>query len=298
MKYLAFGLTLDTRINFDKVLQKSAAPADVFIEEGRVSEKAGRLTRLQRRGVRLKFGKTENAFILNWETIGKFKICGANRIVYENLGADEDTLKLFLLSEVIGVILYRRGIFLLHSSAVEIGGEALIFMGIGGAGKSTTATAFGKAGFNVLSDDMTAIKIIGSKPFVVPGFSQYKIWKSALRGLAIDYSTLAPAFEGADKFLIAQNLDKFPRTPLPLKKIYTLFPPASRIEEGAINPLRAPVELIKHFSLPIQFLIAEYLQIHFRQSLQIAEHAPIIYLKRFGNFELLEKFVRETAAKN
>ena len=280
MKYFAFGLTIATDINFDGVLQPSTAPADVFVEEGLVPEKAGQLTRIDRRGVRARFGKINTGAILNWESIGKFRITEGNRIVYQNLGADEGTLRLFLLSEVMGIVLYQRGYFLLHASAVQIKDKAIVFMGVPGAGKSTTATAFGKAGNTILTDDLVAIKFIDAKPYLIPAFSQYKVWKNALLGLGIDYSTLEPSFEGATKFLITQPLHSFPTQPVALGQLTLIFPRKSRIKEGAISPTLVPIELLKHFPLPVQLLTPAYLQQHFLQSLQIAQSVPVRFMKR------------------
>ncbi|WP_020601021.1 hypothetical protein [Spirosoma panaciterrae] len=294
MHYFAFGLTLQTTINFDGVLPSSTGPADVLITEGPVPEKAGQLTRVQRRGVRAKFGRTGEAIVINWEGIGKFRISDGNQIVYQNLGADEGTLRLFLLSEVFGVILYQRGLFLLHASAVEVNRQALVFMGIPGAGKSTTATAFGKAGHTVLSDDLVAIQLIGNKAYVIPAFSQYKVWKKALNGLNIATAGLAPSFEGIEKFLVTQPLDTFPKEPVPLRQINILFPPNSRVSEGPISAIRAPVELLRHFPIPVQLLTKPYLPQHFQQALRIAQSAPIHFMKRTKDFQALEAYVAET----
>ncbi|GAB4035942.1 serine kinase [Spirosoma gilvum] len=294
MNYFAFGLTIQTTIRFDGVLQPSDAPADVLIIEGSVPEKAGQLTRVQRRGVRATFGRTaDGGIVINWAGIGKFRITGGNQVVYQNLGADEGTLRLFLLSEVFGVILYQRGLFLLHASAVEVNHQAIVFMGIPGAGKSTTATAFGKAGHTVLSDDLVAIQLIDHTAYVLPAFSQYKVWKQALNGLNIPISALSPSFEGIDKFLITQPLDTFPKNPIPLRQINILFPPNSRIQEGKISPIRAPVELLKHFPIPVQLLTRDYLPQHFQQSLRIAQSASIHFMKRTKDFQALEAYVAE-----
>ena len=296
MRYLAFGLTLETAINFDGVLQPSTASPDLFITEGVVPEKAGQLTRLQRRGIRARFGRAETGIILQWEGVGTFNMLGGDRIIYQNLGADESTLRLFLLSEVIGISLYQRGLFLLHASAVMVNNEAFVFMGVPGAGKSTTATAFGKAGHTVLSDDLVAIQFLASKPHVVPAFSQYKVWKNALDGLRIDSFSLTPSFEGADKFLITQPVDTFPQECVPVRQVTVLYSPAARIRQGPIKPLRAPVELLRHFPLPVQLLASGYLQQHFQQSLQIAQSTPIQRLKRPGDFMALEDFVRSKSS--
>lgn len=293
MKYLVFGLTIETVINFNGTLQISNASTDVFIEEGEIAENARQLTRVKRRGIQARFGKTKDSIILNWEGIGKFKISEGKKIIFQNLGADEDTLKLFLLSEVIGIILYQRGFFLLHASAVEINRNGLVFMGVSGAGKSTTATAFGKNGMTVLTDDLTAIQIINGQAFVIPAFAQYKVWKSALIGLNIDYSQLPPSFEGADKFLITQSLEHFPKQNVLLKELVILYPLKSKVEKEKSSFVIAPVELIKHFPLPVQLLTDKYLQQHFQQSLDISESVSIKFKRRPKNFEDLETFVRE-----
>ncbi|MFD2934311.1 serine kinase [Spirosoma flavum] len=291
-KYLAFGLTIETEVDFNGVLQDSTAATDVLIKEGAIPEKANRPTRIHRRGVMAKFGVADTRLLLDWEGVGKFSVSEGKEIVYQNLGADIGTLRLFLLSEVIGLLLYQRGLFLLHGSAVKIGNNSSVFLGIPGAGKSTTAAAFGKAGHTVLTDDLVAIKLINTKPFVVPGFGQYKIWENTVNGLKIDRSTLKPSFEGASKFLVMQPLSDFPQTPTPLKNITLLYPANSRKKNESIKPLLAPVELLKHFPLPIQLLTSTYLQKHFTDALKIAQFATINQLKRPDGFEALAQFVQ------
>lgn len=291
-KYLAFGLTLETGIDFTGILQKSTAETDVFITEGVLPQRANRPTRVQRRGVRARIGITPTGIVLNWAGIGRFHVANGNRITYQNEGSDEGTLRLFLLSEVIGILLYQRGFFLLHGSAVQVGNEAAIFLGIPGAGKSTTAAAFGKAGHTVLTDDLVAIQLLDTKPFVVPAFGQYKIWKNTVDGLGFDESALAPSFEGATKFLVNQPLTTFPRNPIPLRSITLLYPQNSRKKSEPIRPLLAPVELLKHFPLPVQLLTSPYLPVHFQQALSIARTATINQLKRPDGFDALAHFVQ------
>ena len=291
-KYIAFGITLETDLNFTGVLRESTAPTDVFITEGAVLEKANRQTRIYRRGVQATFGMTDTGLLLNWAGIGKFRISHGTEIVYQNLGADEGTMRLFLLSEVIGLLLFQRGLFLLHGSAVRVGNKAQVFLGVPGAGKSTTAAAFGKAGHTVLTDDLVAIQLIDNKPFAVPAFSQYKIWERTVEGLNIDRSVLEPSFEGATKFLVTQPIADFPQQPIPLQSITLLYPPNSRRKNERIKPLRAPIELLQHFPLPVQLLKAAYLQKHFQDALHIAQVAEIHQMKRPDGFAALDQFVR------
>lgn len=291
MNYWAFGLTLQSDISFDTVLQPSSAPVDVVISENLVPEKANQQTRVYRRGVQAKFGTSNQDLLLNWAGIGRFKSSEGKRIDYHNLGTDEGTLRLFLLSEVIGLTLFQRGLFLLHGSAVQVGNEAFVFLGIPGAGKSTTAAAFAKAGHIVLSDDLVAIQLIDNKAYVIPAFGQYKIWQATIDGLGINNLNLEPSFEGATKYLVNQPFDQFPNHPIPLREITLLYPPKSRMADGLINPLHAPVELIKHFPLPKQLVKPAYLPKHFQDALSIARSARLKQMKRKATFSLLEEWI-------
>ena len=62
----------------------------------------------------------------------------------------------YLLGPVLGLLLRFRGITCLHASAVAIDGSVIAFVGAEGAGKSTTAAAFARAGFAAVSDDVVA----------------------------------------------------------------------------------------------------------------------------------------------
>lgn len=64
----------------------------------------------------------------------------------------------FLLHQVIGFILHIRGYTCIHASAVEVEGKAVLFAGGSGSGKSSTAAAFARRGFRILSDDISAVK--------------------------------------------------------------------------------------------------------------------------------------------
>ncbi|ADB38052.1 HPr kinase [Spirosoma linguale] len=291
-KYVAFGLTLETELDFTDILQESTAETDVQITETVIYDQANRPTRVHRRGVQARFGRTATTLLLNWPGIATFQVSSGNKITYQNQGTDKGTLRLFLLSEIFGLLLYQRGIFLLHGSAVKVGTTASVFVGVPGAGKSTTAAAFGQVGHTVLTDDLVAIQLINNRPFVIPAFAQYKIWRNTVDGLKLDESKLEPSFEGATKFLVTQPLADFPNSPIPLQRITLLYPPKARRPDEPIKPLRSPVELLKHFPLPVQLLTGDFLQTHFRDSLAIAQYAAIYQQKRPNGFDALNLFVK------
>jgi hypothetical protein len=289
-KYFAFGEVIETDVDFDDTLVQTSAAATIFINESQFEANPRRLTKVHRQGVQARFGLIENDAILVWDTIAKFRI-SENVIEYQSLGADKKTLKLFILSEAIGIVLFLKGNFVLHGSCVLINDKARIFIGEPGAGKSTTATAFWKAGKIILSDDLSVIKFVDKKPYVLPTFPQLKVWEDALGGLGIDTEGLEKSTEGGTKYLIQQPFEKFPVKPIPLESITVLLKKNSRKKEGELSMLQTPTELLKHFPLPTQLLNGEFIKNHFLTSIQLAETIQIKQLKRPHNFEALEEFV-------
>jgi hypothetical protein len=63
----------------------------------------------------------------------------------------------YLVGPVLGFALRLRGELAIHATAVQVGADALAIVGPHGAGKSTTAAAFARRGFPVLTDDILRV---------------------------------------------------------------------------------------------------------------------------------------------
>lgn len=55
--------------------------------------------------------------------------------------------------------LARRGVLVIHASAVRRGDDGLLFLGASGAGKTTTARRLGREGFRRIADDVLALDV-------------------------------------------------------------------------------------------------------------------------------------------
>jgi hypothetical protein len=75
-------------------------------------------------------------------------------------GADAGELRTLLTGRLMGYLLRQRGYLALHASGVAIDGQAILFVGNSGSGKSTTAAAFHARGHDLLADDVAAIRIL------------------------------------------------------------------------------------------------------------------------------------------
>ena len=130
----------------------------------------------------------------------------------------------YLLGPVIGFVLRLRRVTCLHASAVAVGEQAIALVGFPGAGKSTTAAAFVRCGFSVISDDVVALAEDGENFLVPPGYPRVNLWPDSVRALYGSEEALPQIAPPWDKRYIAlgDNGLGFAAKPLPLGAIYLL----------------------------------------------------------------------------
>lgn len=134
----------------------------------------------------------------------------------------EDTAP-YLVGPVLGVVLRLRGMVPLHASAVAIGDHAVALAGPAGAGKSTTAAAFAKCGYRVISDDVVALLEEQSQFVIPPGYPRVNLWGESVQGLLGSAATLPLISPGWDKhFMPLDPHRQFETRSLPLGGIYVL----------------------------------------------------------------------------
>jgi hypothetical protein len=164
--YQAYGLNIQSEFLLPELLKGNYQP-DVYIQKGKVKLPQLEPTSINRQGKEAYFGGNPQEAYLRWDGVATLLAKNGDTLIVDRDSEDIDpqVLSLYILSEALGLILYQRGLFLLHASAVLIDGQVVIFAGCPGAGKSTTAAAFAKLGYPVLSDDMVAIDL-GKSPLV------------------------------------------------------------------------------------------------------------------------------------
>jgi len=94
----------------------------------------------------------------------------------------EDTITYFL-GPIMGFILRFRGITCLHANAIAMEKEAIAIVGDSGAGKSTTAAAFAKLGYPILSDDIVALIPKNGQWWVAPAYPWIRLWSESVESL-------------------------------------------------------------------------------------------------------------------
>ena len=144
-----------------------------------------------------------------------------------------------LLGPLMGFLLRLKGITTLHASVIASRGRAVALTGPGGTGKSTTAAAFARAGFAVLSDDLAPLRPENNLLQVAPGYPRVCLWPESVRLLFGNEEALPLITEGWDKrFLdLAAPGYQFGAAPLPLGAVYWISERAESAQPPRIEPL-------------------------------------------------------------
>lgn len=89
----------------------------------------------------------------------------------------------YLLGPILGFVLRLRGFTCLHAAGIAIDGAAILLVGPQGAGKSTTAAAFARLGYGVLSDDVAVLMERDGQFYVQPGYPGVRLWPTSVHAL-------------------------------------------------------------------------------------------------------------------
>lgn len=135
--------------------------------------------------------------------------------------ATEDDVVGFIQTTVMQLLMYQRGYFLLHGSAVDIDGSAVVFVARSTGGKSTLAAFMNTLGHSIIADDLVAIRIDGERMFVVPARPNLRLWPDAVTYVGKDVQQLPRVVSNAEKRVLEITHDT-EYTEIPLRRIYVL----------------------------------------------------------------------------
>ena len=188
------------------------------------------------------------AFRLAIAGVGQYLVEEGSRISVQPVaGSPPEEVRLFLLGSAMGALLYQRGLFPLHGSAVETRWGAMIFVGAPGVGKSTLAAQFHRRGYRLLSDDVCAVATVPEGLQVLPALAHFRLCADAYERLGAPRD----ASFNVDKFVIPMNEGYCPR-PTPLKAIHILAD-----QEGCASKF----EVLRGFDR-VQRLLENFLVLH------------------------------------
>lgn len=219
--YSLYGLSIKSEICVKALTPKAEAleTCDLQIRLGRTPEKLNSEPLVK--NVCATMAKGEYLFFHKKLGVRFYVKDGRDIIVDEDYYQNPETVSVYLLGSIMGAVLYMRGIIPMHASAVQTEMGAILFCGKSGAGKSTIAHALQQRGYNAITDDVAPIQVINGKPFVHPGYNQFKLWQNSLEMNGIENANYPRIRDSFEKYYVDfhQNAEN---KPYPLYKIYHL----------------------------------------------------------------------------
>ena len=280
--YRAYGLGISSNFAIDE-FRPANSPADVEIRRlayGAPVE-ASSAQGFQR------FDRKEILFVNAVD--GVFRMSNGQRIeMWPTPTADPATLRFFTIGNLMAMLLYQRGLLVLHASCVDLDEGAGAFVGRSGAGKSSLAAAFDVRGHRILSDDVTAVDL-EAKFMVPPGYPFFKIAPEAAASLGLDVEGLhfLHAREEEKRGCRMQNYE--PERWRPLSAVFLI----EAGEEDSITRIPASeglISLIPH-TFPTRMYQPGNAE-HLNQLARLIRHVPIYRFMRRPGLEALPAHVR------
>lgn len=136
-----------------------------------------------------------------------------------------EDLTTYLLGPIFGFVLRLRGAISLHASVIALDDRAVALVGPARAGKSTTAAAFARQGYGILTDDVAPVFARDGRWYVQPSYPHIRLWPDSAQALFTASPTvLAPLTPNWDKRYLdlTQPAHRFFAQPLPLAGVYFL----------------------------------------------------------------------------
>lgn len=198
----------------------------------------------------LGFFRIETGYLLRFPELADFRVSMDGLKVSCSPVPDisEETTRHLYLNQVLPLALSKMGKLVFHASVVEVGGNAVAFVGDSGRGKSTLAASFAINGFRFLTDDGMVIEAKDDGYLSLPSHPSIRLWKDSQEVLIPSGTETAPALDFTSKarFLAGKNII-FCDQPLPLRRVYFLGDgSAPKLIIQRMAAAEAFVEWVKH----------------------------------------------------
>lgn len=250
-QYSLYGLQVEFPFALPGGASSNDQAPDVVIRFGDVPVA---LERFESRGARFQAvpGK-----LLAWvDGVARYLVLhGREIVIHPAPEAQEEDLRVLLLSSPFGALLQQRGMLPLHASVVGTEQGSMLLMGASGVGKSGLCAVLTRRGFHCLSDDIAAVTVDPNGiPWVHPGLPQLHLWPDVLSTLGESSESLARVRAKIGKRMLLLG-DRFTAISQPIARIYHLETDGktSDLSLSALSPAKK-VEALVDLTYRTEFL--------------------------------------------
>lgn len=190
----------------------------------------------------LRCAKDAHGYLLHFPDLVDFSVDSAGReIIYAaNPETPLETLRHLLLDQVLPLVLNLRGRDALHATAIQTPRGACAFIGPAGAGKSTLAASFLRAGYPVLSDDCLVLQSNSEHILAGPAYPGLRLWPDTFEALRnhTDSSRPVAHYTSKQRLLPGENPKELASACQPLVRIYSVVrATATEVGDALAEPL-------------------------------------------------------------
>lgn len=283
--YRAYGLGIHSEIEIPEFITQTNKP-DVTITIDRQTPIATYIPKVALQEAWAMHVSRDRGLVYVRDT-GLYSIEDGNRIVFiPASGVTRAKIGFYTVGTVMSILLYQRKFLVLHGSVINIDGEAVIFLGNSGDGKSTTAAALHAAGYKLINDDVAPVILGDKSAFLQPGFPQIKMSSETAEALGYDFNSLPIIHPKSDKRGYRPQ-ENFSHLPLNIRRIYVLDY-GNEFSSTPISSSLATMEVSRHSRPTTLYQRGDAL--HFFQCVNLVKEQTIYRLQRPKSLELLPKF--------
>jgi hypothetical protein len=272
--YQAYGLSIRSPLELPE-LRPGQRAVDVIVRR-KNANRSGYPLRDKIRWL----GRHQNSISLSCPGVGRFVVRKTSITIRPEPGVGEALLRLHLLGPAMGVLLHLRKALVLHASAIEINGQAVVIAGESGCGKSSLSSALYARGYAALADDLVRLDNSGGHWRAFPAFPHYKLWPDALRALGRRSAEMARIHPRSAKRVLP-SIQRFATKPAPIRCIYILRIGRSLTVER-LPPMQAFVDIMRQAYCRSVVGLTGPIS-HFFQCTQLAQGVPVRRLSRTEN---------------
>lgn len=277
--YSVYGLGLHSEFPIPELLECDSSAPDIVVRRAPVSVTAPRDSIAAQPDPDDSWAERraeDNETLCVFSGVGRYLVrAGGSVLVDADRDADFAAVRHLLLGPVLAHLLWQRGMFALHASALCIGGRTAAFVGVSGEGKSTLAAALVARGHELVCDDVAALEE-GERLAVRPGFPRIRLHADSLAGLGEDATQLPRVHMHMDKRL--KSVAQFAREARPLDRLYVLATGPLGVEP--LGPGAAVMELLRHTYYAHQYAPLYGFPQQLQRATSIARRLPAYRLTR------------------
>lgn len=174
--YRIYGLTISSEIQLQSVPTIEPCDTDIILTIGNIP-----VLKATNVATNLLVANDDET-IITYKGYASYYVGFGNRIIVKPVkGASEYSVRRFVVSSCMSLIMTQRSMLPIHSACLKLPNDkTVLIIGESGAGKSSLATAIRKNGGTYLSDDITGISIEDMGVIAHPGYSEIRLWKQTI----------------------------------------------------------------------------------------------------------------------